>query len=107
MGLRPSKPPDDDELFQSALGLNLVHSVARGINRSTKEVSRTASEIRETQHRFQKVFSRFMKYFRVKESTKLHRLISHVSEQLHLFGSFRISDTGPNESLHKGVKASY
>lgn len=107
MDLNASKTPDEYNLLHVALQLDYMQSAARGINRSAKDLPKTVHDNNEIQRKFAKACDDFMECFGILESTKLHRRRIHVADHLKLYGNFRLSDTGPNESLHKDLKASY
>lgn len=91
-------------LWYAVLGLNATLS---GVNRAPRSNVRTAEEIKAIQLQPTKLFGEFIACSGYYETSKLHQLRAHLQDHFLFYGSIRYSDTGRNESLHKGVKKAY
>lgn len=107
MGLSTAVKPDEDPLFKAALYLDFMQAELKGINRSIETRHRTDEQIDTIQELCLEACNHFINCFDANESTKLHRIMVHLGAHLRGYGNLRISDTAPNETLHKGVKDSY
>lgn len=107
MGLHLSVAPDKDPLFKSALYLDFMQAELKGVNRSIQTRHRTTEEIDSLEALCAVACNHFIQCFNANESTKIHRIMVHLGAHLRGYGNLRVSDTGPNETLHRGVKASY
>ena len=107
MGLQPGTHPDNDPLVQCALQLNHIQMKWRGINISSSNLSWTLEEINEFQDICKHACISLSNCLGLRISTKLHRLMWHMSDCISSFGCRRRGETDSNESLHKQSKSAY
>lgn len=107
LALQPNTKPDDDKLLQSALILNNIQIIWRGINQRSEQANLTLEEIRSLQHNCHQVCSSICECLDMRISTKYHRLMWHITDYVTTFGYRRRGDTDANESLHRSAKRAY
>lgn len=100
MGLSRNQP-DDDELVQCALRLDIVSHVLCQYSKWTEQ------DIRRWQNYFFQFGLLMSRTFRVDVSTKLHRFMRHVDTHLVHLGCIRRGSSEENEMVHKEFKALY
>ncbi|KAI0565723.1 hypothetical protein FGB62_15g07 [Gracilaria domingensis] len=107
IGLNGSCNPDDDIITQTALGLDFLHSVLEGSNRSIEEFGLCEGDLNRMHLFTVTIFSLMRKMFGLSMSKKLHWLEAHLTASLRHFRHACYTDTGANESLHWKIKSCY
>ena len=106
-GLRPNINPDDDDLLQASLLLDMWQRRWRGVNASGSHASRSTEQIGAISKVAFAGGVLLAQCIRSDISTKLHRLIHHTDTHLYLHGCARRGDTDLNEAMHRDVKTRY
>ncbi len=104
MGVSESVNPDDDPLLQASLALSTAVMRLMGVNESIKNASGSEEDIQDIQLLCFDAGVSLAESLGLKISTKLHRLMYHVSDQFYSFGCFRRGGTDENEAQHKDTK---
>lgn len=105
--LHPEIQPNNDIIAQADLTLNYMQSKMRGVNMSPRSATKSVRDIEETQNdAFLGAFFTFQ-VLGLPISTKIHLVMHHSDNQLHLFGYAKRGDSDINETLHKLAKSAY
>ena len=107
MGLNQSVDPDQDELLEAAMCLSKVQVELNLINKPSSSLHRTAANIDMLQKEGFKLGILYQSATGNNVSTKLHRIMRHIQNQLYNFGCTRIGYTDENEQMHKVTKKGY
>ena len=107
LGLRPIAKPDEDSLLQCALALSEKHQQLRGVNMGYKSQKRSIEEVERLRQSCFEVGYLAVTSLSIPISTKIHRLMRHIGDQIIQFGSLRHGETDENETMHKTTKSVY
>lgn len=105
LGLNRQAPPDNDDLFITALSLDRFVSGLRQVNESKSgSFSFTMRHVDSITYYGMECCQSMKNVFDMAETTKQHRTMTHLAEYLKQYGNLLYGDSSTNESLHKGLK---
>ena len=107
MGMNTAVDPDKDNLLEAALLASEVQVALNGINVYPVRTQRTAGEIRRIQDICFRLSRKLHEATGLNISTKIHRIMRHVQNQMFSFGSTRVGYTDQNEYMHKTTQKAY
>ena len=86
-----------DRFFAEVKAVNIPASCTKLTGKDIVNLQRLGSEL---------VYS-IESLLEISTSTKIHRIASHIEDQIKNFGNITVSNTDVNETMNKGVKEIY